>query len=170
MVVIAIIAILATIVVPKIGRKPNAVRKEFFSALRSLVRYAWHHAMTTRSLHKVNFDFAKKKVEITQATGQTKDGQPQFNALKKTGQKSSISIPSSITFKQFLVEGTDQLAQGPGQKTTAVFFYIVPNGLSQPVIINGFDTKDQINNKPRPFSLVLNPFNAQFKEYDTFQK
>ncbi len=47
----------------------------------------------------------------------------------------------------------------------------MPDGLTQTVTMNFLDTK-QLNaaGKPRQFGLVLNPFNAQFKVYDGFQR
>jgi hypothetical protein len=38
------------------------------------------------------------------------------------------------------------------------------------VIINFLDTKDTKDDAPRRVGLVLNPFTAQFKIYDAFQK
>ena len=72
--------------------------------------------------------------------------------------------------KQFNIEGFDEMSRyGVGRKTTEMWFYIMPDGLTQEVTINALDTKDLKNNKPRPFSLVLSPFSAIFKYYDTFQ-
>ena len=43
--------------------------------------------------------------------------------------------------------------------------------MTQDVIINFYDTKDVLpDESPRPVGLVLNPFSAQLKEYDTFKK
>jgi hypothetical protein len=58
-----------------------------------------------------------------------------------------------------------------GRSSDKVWFFVIPEGLTQAVTINLFDTKDLLQNKkPRPVGLVLNPFSAQFSVYDQFQK
>jgi hypothetical protein len=42
--------------------------------------------------------------------------------------------------------------------------------MAQDVVMNFIDTKDTQDGKPLQVGLVLNPFTAQFKTYDTFQK
>ena len=55
-------------------------------------------------------------------------------------------------------------------KTASVWFYIIPEGMVQNVVINMTDTKDVRDNQARPVGLILNPFSAQLKIYDSFQK
>jgi hypothetical protein len=62
------------------------------------------------------------------------------------------------------------MAKFTKSKTEEMWFYVIPGGMAQDVIINFIDTKDLYNNAPRSVGLVLNPFSAQFKIYDTFQK
>jgi hypothetical protein len=59
---------------------------------------------------------------------------------------------------------------GSGGKTTRIFFYVIPEGLSQEVTINFIDKKDSIDGRARMIGLVLNPFTVQFKVYDRFAK
>jgi hypothetical protein len=42
--------------------------------------------------------------------------------------------------------------------------------MAQNVVINFLDTQDLRDDQPRQVALVLNPFTALFKTYDTFQK
>ena len=55
--------------------------------------------------------------------------------------------------------------------TDNVWFFIIPDGLTQEVTINFVDYDDMLpNGDARQFGLVLNPFSAQFKLYDTFKQ
>ena len=57
-----------------------------------------------------------------------------------------------------------------GRQTTELWFFIVPEGLAQDVVINLLDMRDKDRGKAKQVGLVLNPFAAQFKSYDSFQK
>ncbi len=78
--------------------------------------------------------------------------------------------PKNLEIKNFYVEGSDEMERIAGRPDGKIWFFVVPSGLAQNVIINFIDTLDRVNNKPRTIGLVLNPFSAQFKVYDTFQK
>ena len=86
--------------------------------------------------------------------------------------KTTVAIPASFSFKQFFVEGYDEIGKyGVGKKLESLWFFIVPDGLSQSVIINIVNKKEKgTAERFRPIGLVLNPFMVQFKAYDTFQK
>jgi hypothetical protein len=79
-------------------------------------------------------------------------------------------IPDQIIIKQFFIEGFDMMAKFGRSKSKSVWFYIMPEGMVQSVVINFVDTKDTQDNQPPSFGLILNPFTAQCKIYDTFQK
>jgi hypothetical protein len=52
-----------------------------------------------------------------------------------------------------------------------VWFYIYPDGSTQEVIINVFDTSDTSQAEAGTrFGLVLSPFTGTFSVYDTFQR
>ncbi|MFZ5953866.1 MAG: pilus assembly FimT family protein [Candidatus Dependentiae bacterium] len=172
LVVLGLIALASTLFVTNIGRFSSSyARKTFISQLQALSTYAWQQAMITRQLHKIEFDFTKKKVTLTKMAASSTKEQPRFEKIKNSYVRSTISIPSNIVIKNFLIDGFDQMGAFVGRKTEAVHFFIVPGGLTQEVIINFIDTKDILpSKKARTVSLVLNPFNAQFAEYDTFQK
>ena len=65
---------------------------------------------------------------------------------------------------------TDMMAKYARSKSGSVWFYIIPEGMTQDVVLNFIDTNDAYDGHPRQVGLVLNPFTAQFKEYDEFQK
>ncbi|BDC34075.1 hypothetical protein Noda2021_00330 [Candidatus Dependentiae bacterium Noda2021] len=171
-VVIGLIAAVSTLFITNRGRfSSSQTRVSFIAKLQALSRYAWQQAIITRQIHKIEFDFDKKKIELTRMSSKSTKEQPQFEALKNSYVKSTLVIPKNIVVKNFLIDGFDQMGSFVGRQTEAVHFFVIPRGLSQSVTINFIDTKDTLpSKKPRTFSLVLNPFNAQFAEYDTFQK
>ena len=172
LIAIAIIGMLMTFAIPNIQKlMPRYERETFIARLNALLQLGWQNAIMSHTLHRVSFHFGKKQISLEKQTDETdKDGEPKFAPLKGQYIKNSLSIPDSIEVKQFFSEGFDEMGRIAGGKTTEAWFYIVPAGLAQEVIINFIDKKDRIAKKPRPIGLVLNPFNAQFKTYDTFQK
>jgi prepilin-type N-terminal cleavage/methylation domain-containing protein len=172
-VVLAIIAIVATTMIPSfIGQAPYYERKAFIGKLNSLVLFARQNAIITNKIHKVNFDLNKNEIQVlsqSQAEG-AKD--EEYNLVQSDYIPTQLPIPESLQIKNVYLDGTgvDELNRSQGVKVTGVYFYVVPEGLAQEAIINMIDTSDMIDGKPRMIGLVLNPFSAQFKEYDTFQK
>lgn len=172
----AIIGILMSIVVPSFKQLlPRREREAFISTLSALARSAWQRALIERKVHKVSFNLKKNLFWVEMATGNTKEGQPEFVPVKGTYAKTSVVVPKNIEIKNFIIEGFDEMGKrgGGGGKLSEFesWFYIMPDGLSQAVTINFIDTKQKnAVGKPRQFGLVLNPFNAQFKTYESFQK
>lgn len=167
-----IIAIMATIFVPQLWRRaPGYERNQFIGKLSALTRFAQQHAITTNRLHQIFFDLAGGIVILKEQTeGRDEKGAQLFVPLKDTPFPSSIKIPTQLQIKQFFIEGADAMSAFAGRPTEKVWFFVIPNGLSQNVIINMVDTKHLLQDKPRPVGLVINPFNLQFKVYDEFQK
>lgn len=171
-VVIAIIGILATIIVPNFrGRTQGQKRKEFISHINALMQVAWQDTIATRKLHRVVFDLKKENVYLEiQADKKMASGEPAFEPMKARYLNTTYEWPAGIfQFKNFYIENRDEIAltlkeTGKGK----IWFFIVPTGLAQPVIMNIVDMKDL--QRVTEFSLVLNPFSVQFKEYDTYQK
>jgi type II secretion system protein H len=169
MVVIVIIGIMATFVVPNLQKlSPRYEREAFIGAMQSIVQLAWQNAIMTGRVHRVIFDFAKGKIRAEKAVDAKISKDQKFQPLKVTYVKTGIDIPKSIVIKQFIIEGFDELARFEGRKTDESWFYIMPDGTTQSVTINLLDTKDTRGGKPRQVGLVLNPFSAQFKQYEKF--
>lgn len=166
LIVIAIIGSMS-VLIPNLGqRKPRYAREQFIARLNSLCQFAWQQALSTHKLHAVEFDLNKHHVSVQRDTG-TRDekGFPKTEQVK--GPRSKFDYPANLEIKQFIIEHHDEIKRAEsGSKTSQVFFYIIPEGLAQEVTINFVDKKD----KARTVGLVLNPFTAQFKKYDTFQK
>jgi len=175
LIVFAIIGILMSVIVPNFNRLlPRREREAFISKLSALTRFAWQHALIKRKVHKISFDLKKNLFWVEMATGNVKEGQPEFVRVKGAYINTSVAVPKNIEIKNFIIEGDDEMAKRGGGGKLSEFeswFYIMPDGLSQTVTINFLDSKQKnAAGKPRQFGLVLNPFNAQFKTYDSFQK
>jgi prepilin-type N-terminal cleavage/methylation domain-containing protein len=170
LIVAAIIGLMTAVAIPNFKKLlPKRERQEFLTKLNALMRFAWQHALTTRKIHQVEFDFDKKLIFVTMASGTFKDGNPEVVPVKGAYLPTSLKIPPALEIVNFIIEGFDELARGGRRK--AVYFFVMPDGLTQSVTINFIDKKHtNVAGKPRQFGLVLNPFNAQFKVYDSFQK
>jgi len=145
---------------------PAAERKKFILQLNSLMKFVWQNAVVTGKVHKVDFDFQKRVIQTFVEQKGEKD-----KPIARTYLKTSLDIPAQLEIKNFFIEGYDMMKKFTLGKTTGAFFYVMPEGLSQAVIINMLDTKDEIlRGRSRQVSLVLNPFSAQFKIYDEFRK
>lgn len=172
LVVLAIMGAMMTVIVPNFRKLlPRREREVFIGKLNGLAQYAWQHALIERKIHKIVFDFKKNQAWVEMAVGTSKSGEPEFTRVQGAYINPVVTIPSNIQIKNFIIEGFDEKTSRGSGGTTESWFFITPDGLTQTVTINFLDTK-QINaaGKPRQFGLVLNPFNAQFKVYDSFQK
>lgn len=165
-VVIAIIGLMAAIALPNLF-KPTASkeRKVFIAELNGLLYQAWQEALTSHKMTTVEFNFDKNSVTLERVEGF--DGEkPKRVPVKSEFVSSTLNWPEHFEVKSFYLEGNEVRSAGD-----TTFFYIMPDGMSQDIIINFYDTKDTLaDESPRPVSLVLNPFVVQFKEYDAFQK
>lgn len=169
-VVLLIIGILAGIGVPALqNRLPGFKRNEFITEFNALINFAWQQSLATHKTHQINIDINKRLMAIKVETDQkSRDGQSLFKALSDTQLPSDYIWPENIQFKQFFVDGKDMMR---GIQTEEMWFFVVPDGMVQPVIMNLIDTADEdARGEPVQFSLVVNPFTAQVKTYDTFQK
>jgi prepilin-type N-terminal cleavage/methylation domain-containing protein len=172
LVVIAIIGILSAIIGPNISRStPRYEREAFIARFNSLVQYGWQQSLVTHKIQRIDVDIDKKLITLTGATDE-KDtsGESVFKPIPDAVFDTECPIPDQIQIKQFFIEGFDMMAKFGRTKSKAVWFYIMPEGMAQNVVINFMDTKDLSDDQPRAVGLVLNPFTVQLKTYDTFQK
>jgi len=166
MVAMLILGLLATFVVPNLMRKsPKMERENFIARLNSLVRFAWNDAIASDQLRTIGFYFSKNKKTVS-VFSDKKAKVP----LKRVYFKPVITVPLQLDVVNFYVGNIDQRARGGGGPLKDAWFYILPDGTTQAVIINVLDREDKIGKKSRPISLVLNPFSAQFDVYDSFKK
>lgn len=169
LIAIAIIGMMMAIIIPMFQQQPGAARKKFIAQLNLLVQNAWQQSIITRAVHRIIFNFKDRQALVERNITLSPDAK-KFDFKEVQGSDMQLSWPSSLIIRQFLVEGFDEMKRFSNREAEIIWFYIVPDGMTQQVTINGIDKEDSIENKPRQFGLVLNPFLAQFKEYDTFQK
>jgi|SRR5438445_3205548 len=172
LVVIAIIGVLGVLIMPNLQRStPRYERQEFIARFNTLLQYAWQHALVTHTTQQISVDVGKKMITLlTESEEKDKSGEMAFKPIADAVRDTTCPIPDQFTIKQFFIEGFDMMAKFSRRKAASVWFYIIPDGMVQDVIINFIDTKDMQDNKPLQIGLVINPFTAQFKEYDAFQK
>lgn len=168
--VMLVLGILASIMVPAFRtREPSQQREQFLSQLNALIGLAWRHAVTTAKPTKVVFNFTKRLIYVEGLTGQQdRNGNPISQPVKAAN--ASMKFPERYQVKNFFIERFDEAKRFIGRATGESWFFIMPGGLAQEVIINLVDTQDKKAGKPFPVGLVLNPFTAQFKIYNEFQK
>lgn len=167
MVVIMIMGIMAAIVVPNLRQRvPGHKRKAFITELNTLMALGWQDALATQKVHRVFFDIDARVVSLEIEEIGPSDHEIAYKPIKQAYRTTSYEWPEEIEIKNFYIDGSDELNQ-PERKTSSLWFYIMPEGLSQNVIINVEDTSQT---QPIRLGLVLNPFTVQLKEYDIFQK
>lgn len=144
-------------------------RKKFIARVNSLAQTAWQQAIITGKVHRVLFKVLERTAVVERdITKSALSKKLEFEPVKV--ESASMDWPASIEIRQFIIVGVDEMKQPTAQRTKTVWFYIIPDGMAQAVTINGVDKDERIEGKPKQFGLVLNPFMAQFKVYDVFQK
>lgn len=172
MIVIAIIGVLGAVLMPNIQRTtPRYEREEFIARFNTLVQYGWQQSLVTHKTQRITVDVGKKLITLDIDSGEKdRAGEIVFKPIENAAQDTECPIPNQIQVKQLFIEGFDMMTKFARSKTASMWFYIIPEGMVQNVVINCMDTKDLRDDQPRPVALVLNPFTALFKTYDTFQK
>jgi prepilin-type N-terminal cleavage/methylation domain-containing protein len=169
MIGIVIIGIMMAAIVPLMREKePGYERKQFTARLNTLMQRAWQNAIITHAVHRVLFDFEARKAFTEKDIAKSPTAKKlEFEKVK--GPDIEMSWPNTFIIQQFIVEGFDEMRRLAGGVKTA-WFYLIPDGMTQQVAINGIDKDEIIEGRPSRFGLVLNPYTAQFKAYDAFQK
>jgi len=172
MITLLIVGMLGALIVPNFRTKtPRYEREQFVARLGAQVQAAWQHALITRTVHRVVFDIKNRRVSVEYACKVRGEKEKlEFQELKNWHGVTPIQWGAQFKIKQFIIEGFDEMSRSTDRATFEVFFYVVPDGLTQAVTINLLDTKEMSNRKPRQFGLVLNPFTARFEYHDAFQK
>lgn len=173
MVVIAILGILTAVAIPNLfSRKPFYEQKAFVTSLNAFMAEAWQRGLTSQKIQKVGFDLQQRKVLLEQETNQLDtNGVYTFTPVVVHYAPAAPSWPESFDIQQFFVQGVDELSsQGKQRQAHTIWFFLLPGGLAQEVVINMLDTKNKgHDHEGKKSSLVLNPFTVQFKTYDEFQ-
>lgn len=171
-IVIAIIALVGLVVVPNYSKRvPLAERREFYESLNALVQQAFFRALQTGHVHKILCNLKERTVTLEeQVIAADKDGKPVFVTVPLSYFAKKYKWPEYFEIKQFYVEGVEEISKhNPENAMEDIWFFIVPEGMAQEVIINFVDTRDTFNLSENQISLVLNPFRVQFQMYEEFK-
>jgi len=168
---ISIITLILGMGLGRFRRSARYEREAFVAQLNELLFLGWQQAIRTTKLHRITCDLGKRIMTVATATDiiDTQTGELVFERVKSRYGVSSLVIPKHIKVVNFFIEGYDEM-QKYQTKSATIWFFLTPDGLAQEVTINAMDTQDLVDKKPRHFSLVLNPFTAQFDTHDSFQK
>ena len=168
---LALVLALLAIGMPRWRAGGKAERDLFVQQLNGLVGVARQHAMMTQRLHTVVFDLKKQQARVEMATGKKDDrGNPETAPIRHWNSASNITWPDRFTFRNFFIDGTDEIGRyGLGSKAVEIFFYVVPDGLTQEVTLAIAD-KEKRSGRVREIHLILNPFTGQFDERDASGK
>jgi prepilin-type N-terminal cleavage/methylation domain-containing protein len=164
-VAIALIAAMATIVVPNLWRQtPDQERESFVAKLNAFTGLVWYNALVTGKLHKILIDLNAGKlfaeVQTDQVTGQ---GELKFAPMELDYQASELVLEPRFRLREIYINGRNTM-DGSNDK---FWFYISSDGLAQPVTLNFADQQVVPSSEnSNIYSLVLNPFSAQFKLSD----
>lgn len=169
MIAIAVVGIMMAAIVPLLQQDVGHERKQFVARLNSVVQLAWQQAIITHDVHRILFNF-KEHTAVVERNTTPSPMHSKLTFVPINDPLGTMRWADHIVIRQFIVEGYDELKRFSGRATDTAWFYIIPDGMTQQVTINGIDKNDLLNNRPRQFGLELNPFMAQFKEYDSFQK
>jgi prepilin-type N-terminal cleavage/methylation domain-containing protein len=164
LIVILIIGILGSVLAPRLAPRTAKTEKEAFIAqLNSLNRAALTQAITTQTLFQLFWDLEHRTIEIRKHTGNyDRNGDPECKPMQIPYGMQSVTIPERFIVKQFSIEGVNELAGA--RATKQVWFYIVPDGISQQVTIVFTDTHEDITDAEKKLTLILNPFTVRYDE------
>ncbi len=169
---IAILGIVAAVALPNFTRRmPGYERKAFVTQLNALMAEAWQQGLQSQKLQKIVCDLNKRELFVEQQVKEDDKGEPVFARSTTPYTKTAVIWPKSLQIRQLFIQGFDELnAQASQRKTDQIWFFMVPDGLSQEVIMNMLSVNDgQADDQGKQIGLVLNPFTSQFKVYDEFQ-
>jgi prepilin-type N-terminal cleavage/methylation domain-containing protein len=170
-IVIALIGVMAIIVLPNF-RSDNLAqaRQEQVDKLNLLLSTAQYNAITSGKINRVVLDLKLSKFNLEELSAQKDNlGQDQYISLRLDYNDTSLAWDQNLKIKDVYINNQNSLLSDE-IGSAKIWFYIVPDGNSQSVVINFTDmAENEKFNELTQYSLVLNPFTVQFKLYDVFQ-
>ncbi len=169
---IAVIGIVVAAALPNfVEQMPGYTRKAFVTQLNAFMGEVWQQGLQSRKLQKIVFDLNNREVFLEQYSKDDDAGEPVFSRVVIPYTKTAVIWPETLHIRQLFIQGFDEFnSQANQRKTDKIWFFMVPDGMSQEVIVNMLSLKDnQSDDQGKQIGLVLNPFTNQFKVYDEFQ-
>lgn len=168
-VVMAIIGLMATIAIPALRSLfPRNERTVFLQNLNAVTTTALSNAVLSSAVTRIVFDFNEHLIYCEeQVDKKTSSTDASFKRLDIRYVSSEIALPDMFSVQQFYIDTKDEMRLSVGDvKKDKVWFYVIPEGTSQAVIINMID--NQRSDEDNQFSFVINPFTCQFTYYEKF--
>ncbi len=156
-VAMAIVAVMAT-QIPRLTRINYNQQEKFVADLNMLARNAYSHALVSGRPTQLFFDFESQIKKVTIRVESDKKAGAENKSVFETVQSDygndSLVWNDNFEVEKFIIDGKDEASGG---KLKTVWFYIMPDGLSQQVTLV---LRDEAVGKP--LELELNPFFVQF--------
>lgn len=167
---VAIIALLATIATPSIKSFiPKDERKILLENLNSITATGLSNAILTGKINRVVFDLKNNKIYIQEQTGnKLATGALEYADISSKYASSEISLDTTLfDLKNFYIDSKDEMGTPSDEGVKErLWFYILPEGTCQVVILNFID--NTVTGEEDQFSFLVNPFTCQFKYYEKF--
>ncbi len=168
LVVLMLMSLALSFTIPRfVNSQKNSTKKHFYQNFSQLISETMHQAILTNKIHQVFFDNNHHKImiKIFDEKSENQNKHQRFKLIEKDLFKSIIDIPENFIIQNFFINGDDEVKSGAA--LNEAWFYIMPDGTSQNILINIINQDDPHDNK---FSITINPFYSQVSIHDTFQK
>lgn len=171
---IAIVGVLLTVAIPAFkNQTPQARRDIFLENMNALTREALIRALETGRPHRIVCNLAARTVYLEEKKDEvTRDGDELYEKVQPRIGAVGEQIPATYEFQNFYIEGVDECAShGAGTRMEDVWFFVLPEGVAQEVLMNIIDLSQSKEGFPGfPFSLFLNPYQVQFEMTNELQR
>ncbi len=166
LIVLLLISMFGSFIIPTFLSKKNVVKQQFIADFATLIQDTLYQAITTKKIHQVFFDFDARTIVVKEHDPNIQDSST-HKQFAPSATINKITTPQRLEFRNFYIDHKDEIEQG--KIIHDAWFYIMPDGTSQPVILNIEDQNpDSLQNEE--FAITINPFYSQVQEHETFQK
>lgn len=167
--VLFLLSLFASFIIPTfIGKQKHAAKKQFIADFVTMMQESLYQAINTNKIHQIYFDLDNHEI-ISKAQDKSLEKESQHKQFLPATDAgiSNVRIPEQLVIRNFFIQNEDEFQTG--NIMNDVFFYIMPDGTSQSIIIN-IEEQDPDAPENSVFALTINPFYSQVQEHDTFQK
>lgn len=169
LITLLILGLITTFVIPSFYNKQrNSPKAKFIAQFTELMQKSLTQAIITQKIHQIFFDLENKliTVKIHNPALKEQSEHNKFSPVPPHSFPQPMHISPALAIRNFFINGIDDVQGGNDRKT--IWFYIMPDGTSQSIIINIEDI--ETTSEQNKFAITVNPFYSQVKEHDTFQK
>lgn len=161
-IVMLIIALLTSVVTPRITLFAPSACDEFAVNFNRLLRLAYVRAIETGKIHRIFFRAENHAMYIEVEKHTTALGKKVFEPLDNVRESTRYMWNAAVEIRNFFIKKMDENARGTLKE---VWMYVLPAGLTQEVIIN---IEDKQRHDAR--GLVVNPFSSRCVVHETMQR